>query len=435
MSGVIGTVIDDADTSALGFQYYGSWVTGQRQQQHYSGTSTYSDALYSRAVLFFRGRAVTYYADRGNFSQAAVSIDGQAEDFVNLTSSTLLYKQPVWTKNLTEGDHQLVIRHAGPPNTSIMIDYVSFLSGDGAISTSAGLAASSVTSTATTVNCTDPRMIYSPNWRQVEDGMFYARRSLLTQSSGASVQFTFNGTAIWYFTDTNSDHAKLRIRIDDDEEGEVAQGYSPNPLVQRLVWSKTDLPVGTHTINITHDDSDGRYATLDFFRYVESAGTEPHAKKGGLAVGAIVGIVIAGLFLLGILYCIAIRWAVPRSRSDRDSDAPPSYHAANSISQSSISSSERPDFITTPEMIHLNEPRIIPSSAAFTTTQATPSPPTESALDTPAQRYRDSARFLLGGNRASQSSSIGTSPRLRSASTPELHAKLPSNPPSYQGHA
>jgi hypothetical protein len=149
-------------------------------------------------------------------------------------------------------------------------------------------------------------MIYSPNWRQVEvgallyspeteyqlimqDGMFYARRSLLTQSSGASVQFTFNGTAIWYFTDTNSDHAKLRIRIDDDEEGEVAQGYSPNPvrmhgflmfgsrdrsltllqLVQRLVWSKTDLPVGTHTINITHDDSDGRYATLDFFRYVE----------------------------------------------------------------------------------------------------------------------------------------------------------------------
>jgi hypothetical protein len=146
MSGVIGTVIDDADTSALGFQYYGSWVTGQRQQQHYSGTSTYSDALYSRAVLFFRGgrsfrmtlclslrtlhfagRAVTYYADRGNFSQAAVSIDGQAEDFVNLTSSTSLYKQPVWTKNLTEGDHQLVIRHAGPPNTSIMIDYVSYV--------------------------------------------------------------------------------------------------------------------------------------------------------------------------------------------------------------------------------------------------------------------------------------------------------------------
>ncbi|KAF8738317.1 hypothetical protein RHS02_05743, partial [Rhizoctonia solani] len=395
------------------------------------------------------GRSVTYYADQGNFSQAAVSIDGQAEDFVNLTSSTPMYKQPVWSKNLTEGDHQLVIRHAGPPNTNIMIDYVSFLSGDGAVSTSAGLAASSVANTAVTVNCTDPRMIYTPNWRPVEveaflssttvdlmamqDGMFYARRSLLTQSSGANAQFTFNGTAIWYFTDTNSDHAQLRIRIDDDEEGQIVRGYSLNPLVQRLVWSKTDLPPGTHTINITHDDSDGKYATLDFFRYVESAGTEPYAKTGGLTVGAIVGIVIAGLFLLGILYCIAIRWAVPRSRTDRDSDAPPSYHAANSNSQSSISSSQRPDFITTPHMTHLGDPRIVPSPAPFTTRQATPEP-AEVVLDTPAQRYRDSARLLLAGNRASHGSSIGASNRLRSASTPDLHAKIPSNPPSYQGH-
>ncbi|GAB1526776.1 hypothetical protein RhiTH_009948 [Rhizoctonia solani] len=263
--------------------------------------------------------------------------------------------------------------------------------------------------------------------------MFYARRSLLTQSSGASAQFTFNGTAIWYFTDTNSDHAQLRIRIDDDEEGEIVRGYSLNPLVQRLVWSKTDLPPGTHTINITHDDSDGKYATLDFFRYVESAGTEPYAKTGGLTVGAIVGIVIAGLFLLGILYCIAIRWAVPRSRTDRDSDAPPSYHAANSNSQSSISSSQRPDFITTPHMTHLGDPRIVPSPAPFTTRQATPEP-AEVVLDTPAQRYRDSARLLLAGNRASHGSSIGASNRLRSASTPDLHAKIPSNPPSYQGH-
>ncbi|QRW17456.1 hypothetical protein RhiXN_05458 [Rhizoctonia solani] len=393
---------------------WGYW-NGNRLQQHYASTSTYSDAPYSRAVLFFRGRSVTYYADQGNFSQAAVSIDGQAEDFVNLTSSTPMYKQPVWSKNLTEGDHQLVIRHAGPPNTNIMIDYVSFLSGDGAVSTSAGLAASSVANTAVTVNCTDPRMIYTPNWRP--DGMFYARRSLLTQSSGASAQFTFNGTAIWYFTDTNSDHAQLRIRIDDDEEGQIVRGYSLNPLVQRLVWSKTDLPPGTHTINITHDDSDGKYATLDFFRYVESAGTEPYAKTGGLTVGAIVGIVIA----------------VPRSRTDRDSDAPPSYHAANSNSQSSISSSQRPDFITTPHMTHLGDPRIVPSPAPFTTRQATPEP-AEVVLDTPAQRYRDSARLLLAGNRASHGSSIGASNRLRSASTPDLHAKIPSNPPSYQGH-
>ncbi|CAE6473545.1 unnamed protein product [Rhizoctonia solani] len=429
MPGVIGSAVDDADTSAIGFQYFGSWGPGERIQQHYAGTASYSDTPSSRALIFFRGKAVFYYADRGNLSLAAVSVDGQPEETVNLTSSVVMFQQVVWSKNLTDDDHQLVIRHAGGPRTDIMIDSVAFLSGDGTVSTSAGPAASSVTSTAAILNCTDPGMSYSPNWRPVEDGMFYAGRSWITQSSGASVQFTFNGTAIWYFTDTNSDHAKLRIRVDNERHGEVAQGYSPTPLAQRLVWSKTDLPPGTHTINITHDDTDGKYLTLDFFRYVPSAGTEPQEKKGGLAAGAIVGIVIAGLFLLGLLYCAAIRWAIPRSRDD-ESDAPPSYHAANSISRSSTDSSHRPDFITAPRMTQLDEPRIMPSPSTFRTGQGTPQL-TESALGTPARRYRDSARFLLEGNRESQASSAGASPRLRSASTPELHAALPSKPPGY----
>ncbi|CAE6338313.1 unnamed protein product [Rhizoctonia solani] len=448
MPGVIGTAVDDADTSTIGFQYFGSWEPGERIEQHYAGTGTYSDTPSSRALLFFRGKAVSYYADRGNLSLAAVSIDGQPEETVNLTSSAVSFQQVVWSKNLTDGDHQLVIRHAGGPRTNIMIDSVAFLSGDGTVSTSAGPAASGVTSTAAVLNCTDPSITYSPNWREVGDGMFYAGRSRITQSPGASVQFTFNGTAIWYFTDTNSDHAKLRIRVDNEKHDEVAQGYSPTPLAQRLVWSKTDLPPGTHTINITHNDTDGKYLTLDFFRYVPSAGTEPHAKEGGLATGAIVGIVIAGLFLLGLLYCAAIRWAIPHSRDD-DSDAPPSYHAANS-SRSSTDSSRHPDFVAAPQMTRMDEPRIMPSPNTFRTGQSTPQL-AESVLTTPARRYRDSARFLLEGNRVSLASSAGTceiltivayseglhilaAPRIRSASTPELHAMLPNQPPSYQGH-
>ncbi|KAH7318875.1 hypothetical protein B0J17DRAFT_302119 [Rhizoctonia solani] len=248
MSGVIGTAIDDADTSTIGFQYFGSWRRGQRFQQHYAGTASYSDTPFSRALLFFRGKAVMYYADRGFLGLAAVSIDGQPEEIVNLTSSVPSFQQIVWSKNLTDGDHQLVIRHAGGSGTDIMIDSVAFLSRDGTISTSAGPAASDVTSTAAVLNCTDPSLVYSPNWRLVEDGMFYAGRSLITQSAGESLQFTFNGTSIWYFTDTNSDHAQLRIRVDDDQQGEVVKGHSPTPLTQRLLWSKTDLSPGTHTV-------------------------------------------------------------------------------------------------------------------------------------------------------------------------------------------
>lgn len=153
-----------------------------------------------------------------------------------------------------------------------------------------------------------------------------------------------------------------------------------------------------------------------------SAGSEPVSSKHGLKAGAIVGIVVASLFLLGIIYCILIRWATPRYWSDDadDNTAPPSYHAAIRPSQSRSSSTtpSNPFFVASVPPARTDE-MTNRMSNPVTITSGTNQPGDESSQDTPAQRYRDSARALLVGNRMSRSSGIGTC--TFRATTSQLH--------------
>ncbi|KAG9090457.1 hypothetical protein FRC07_012105, partial [Ceratobasidium sp. 392] len=226
-SSVIGRAVDDAEDSPYALQYFGNWGLGEPIPQHYGQTAHYTRTPGSQALLFFRGTSVTYYADQqASLSIATVSVDGLPPDKVNLTSSISRFQAAVWSKNLTDGDHQLVIEHVGPAQTDIMIDYINILSTGYAVSASAGPGASDVTSLAVFIDDTDPNLQFSPNnWRFVTEGLFFNRSSQVTQTRGASLQVKFNGTAIWYFTDVGPDHGNVTIRIDeDDDDGEIASG-------------------------------------------------------------------------------------------------------------------------------------------------------------------------------------------------------------------
>ena len=39
-------------------------------------------------------------------------------------------------------------------------------------------------------------------------------------------------------------------------------------VTRQMLWSKTNLTAGQHTFTLTHDDVDGTYVTLDYFRCV-----------------------------------------------------------------------------------------------------------------------------------------------------------------------
>ncbi|QRV74469.1 hypothetical protein RhiJN_02483 [Ceratobasidium sp. AG-Ba] len=460
-SSVIGTSIDDADGTLSGFQYFGGWGLGESIPEHYDKTAHYSNSPGSQAVLYFRGTTVLYYADRApTLSMAAVSIDGLPPDQVNLTSPTPQYQQPVWSKNVTDGDHQLVIQHAGAPQTNIMVDYVTILSNGSPVSQEAGLAAASVNVSAQFIDDTSPQVQYAGSgWRFVSQGLFYNQSSQITQSRGASFQLTFNGTQVWYFTDTGPDHGNVLIRIDDSEDGQTATGYSPRPLGQQLIWAKTDLSPGTHTINITHADTDGKYMTLDFFRFTPSEGTPPSSGRKLNKTGAIAGGVIAGLFGLGIIYCIFVTWALPRFRRRGQADetgAPVSQEAGNRpSSRSSMSTSPYYPYVDRPESDHEPMGGTIPMSYVVPSTQIGRYPVAfkrESTMSvggdvgedggpTPAQVYRDSIRAsFLGPSGSVTDSGVETTPQMR-LTGPDNNLNLiaeaeegsfRSSPPSYK---
>lgn len=72
-------------------------------------------------------------------------------------------------------------------------------------------------------------ILAGPLFVHAQEGLFYSTNRWFTQSAGASVEFEFEGTGIWYFADTNDNHGFVRIRVDNDE-GEIASGYSPTPV-------------------------------------------------------------------------------------------------------------------------------------------------------------------------------------------------------------
>ncbi|QRV98581.1 transmembrane protein [Ceratobasidium sp. AG-Ba] len=141
----------------------------------------------------------------------------------------------------------------------------------------------------------------------------------------------FNGTGIWYFSNIGPEYGTVRITIDGNTVSEGTSASSQNSLTQKLIWSKSDLAVGTHTIQVTYSDSSGKYAALDFLRYVPSAGSPPNSGPNSSSpldgsddeniqnssksppIGAIVGGTVGGVaLLLGILLFYLFR--KPRHR-------------------------------------------------------------------------------------------------------------------------
>ena len=70
-----------------------------------------------------------------------------------------------------------------------------------------------------------------------------------------------------YYSDVGPQHALIAASIDGSSP-ERASGATSAPLglARQLLWSKTGLPPGRHTLALTHAGQQGEYLTVDFFR-------------------------------------------------------------------------------------------------------------------------------------------------------------------------
>ncbi|KAF8599935.1 hypothetical protein BDV93DRAFT_609005 [Ceratobasidium sp. AG-I] len=354
--------IDDnyvySTTGPDGIQYFGDWtlLTGSNAPSRTNNTLHSSVRPQSQFVYFFRGTlslsryvisfevrylfrgdAIYYYADRDvPHGPVSVTIDGGPAETVNSTATSIEYQQLLWSKTgLGEGDHQIVISHIGTQGQYIGLDYLQYVykapnarlflnkppqrieSSHGFIPQSAGPAASSVSSGAVIVDDTDPSLSYSSNWTNVDipspwsayfKNTLYCYTLHATRHPGSTVTFKFNGTAVWYFSDFDVPHGYVRISVD-GAPGDMQRPDSSGQLTQRLIWSQENLDDKEHTVVITHADSDGKYATLDFFMYLPSMSSSvptdsdtpkkhvPSVAIAGGAAGGTVLLIIAAVLI------------------------------------------------------------------------------------------------------------------------------------------
>jgi len=71
-----------------------------------------------------------------------------------------------------------------------------------------------------------------------------------------------------YYSDLDTPHGHFTVSIDNSLPQQIHGGNTDGQVTRQMIWSKTNLSAGQHTFTLTHDDDDGKYITLDYFRCV-----------------------------------------------------------------------------------------------------------------------------------------------------------------------
>lgn len=101
----------------------------------------------------------------------------------------------------------------------------------------------------TPINDNDERIIYNGEWQTREHEGDFNSDAHFTASEGASFLYTFEGWGIEIISDTTSVQGEIEISVD-DVHITVNTLLTDNKLSQTIVFSKTDLPQGTHMLKV-----------------------------------------------------------------------------------------------------------------------------------------------------------------------------------------
>lgn len=310
-----------------GIQYSAGWdrVIGPAGEGRYLSTLSETNIPYASAIFFFKGSSIEYYSDNlPNMpdipSSVYVSIDGLPAEVTQYPSTTAK-RQLIWfMSNLDEGDHQLIISRGGgdlPEGSSISLDYYDLTY---QTSTRPSVLGPGATNAPLDFLIDDghDHITYEGSWSAMQpntqQSFYYGGLQHTTTTPGSSLTFSFNGTAVYFFSDKRAQNGWALISVDGGEGELVSTFLEPwddRWFSQVLCWTKTDLSDGPHTVKITHSDQEGKYVSLDFFKYTPGYSSTASPKKRPLA--AIVGGSLGGAIAL-LLAVIACYW-VHRRRS------------------------------------------------------------------------------------------------------------------------
>ncbi|WP_379342413.1 discoidin domain-containing protein [Paenibacillus sp. GCM10027629] len=127
---------------------------------------------------------------------------------------------------------------------------------------------------ATPTKVDDSYLLYTGKWSTSGfSSGYYNDTDHFTTTAGSTTEYTFNGTNIVWYGVKGSDHGKADVYIDGILDSTVDL-YQETRSVQSLIYSKTGLPSGVHTIKIiVRNDrnplASNNYVEVDYLEYAD----------------------------------------------------------------------------------------------------------------------------------------------------------------------
>ncbi len=245
-------VYEKVDAFSERIVYTGTWHD-DHNEAFYEGNARYTTEIDAAAEFTFNGTAVQWYGQTSadTFGITNVYIDGEfiesAYTYGEPGTGKLIFKKT----GLPAGEHTLRIVNTTPQ--AIDIDYLAYATDDTPPAPEPEFQS---------VDDRNPLLVYTGSWQNDSNSAFYEETARYTSDAGASVEFTFTGTAIrWYGqNDINFGTAKVYV---DNELVETVNVNGPAATGQ-LLFEQTGLAAGTHIIRIEHET---RVIDIDYLSY------------------------------------------------------------------------------------------------------------------------------------------------------------------------
>ncbi|MCJ8014490.1 discoidin domain-containing protein [Paenibacillus sp. KQZ6P-2] len=120
----------------------------------------------------------------------------------------------------------------------------------------------------------DPYLTYTGKWSTSGfSSGYYNDTDHFTTTAGSTAEYTFNGTSVAWFGVKGSDHGKADVYIDDVLDSTIDL-YQETRSVQSLIYTKTGLPNGVHSIKIVvrsdrNPSASNNYVEVDYLEYAD----------------------------------------------------------------------------------------------------------------------------------------------------------------------
>ena len=239
--------------------YEGTWIDAS-SASHSAGDYRYTYAPGAAVNARFTGTDVTWVAPKGRmYGIAEVSVDSGPATSVDLYSGNFIPQSQVWSaRGLEPGTHTIRITYTGRKNPAATTGYL----GVDAFRVVGTLESAAPLSPPARSEEDSVAVSLSPGWVQNAYAGHSGGAYRYSASASATAEFGFVGTGVRWIAPVGTNYGIATVSIDDGPPEEVDL-FAAKYISQALVWHRTDLAPGPHTLRITVTGTRGGASTAN----------------------------------------------------------------------------------------------------------------------------------------------------------------------------